>query len=118
MSDDEREKIAMQYAGANFRNSRRVRVEALSEWSRAEWTLDELIALLLKIKAEMPEDATNPRVEFEGGGYDQNGQFVVFYEAWESEDVVADRVQRALRYAASKEASEVEQYQRLKAKYG
>ena len=118
MSNSELERLAAGYAGWDFRKRHRVRMEPMLEYSSAEWTLDEFLAALQKIKSEMPPDATDAKVEFGCGGYNESANFSVSYETWEADSEVADRVNRALAYAEEKQSAELRHYECLKAKYG
>jgi hypothetical protein len=120
MTDEaEIERLAQQYAGNDFRERRRVRIEKLAERWSGEWTLDQFLTLLQKIKDEMPEDATRAKVEFDsGGGADESPSLVVSYETWEPEEETRDRVSQTLAYAHERAQAERTEYERLRAKFG
>lgn len=117
VTDAEIEAAARGYAGADFRERRRVIVEPILEYSSEEWSLDEFLGLLQKIKTEMPADASNAKVAFEGGWGEESGKFHVSYETWETEAEVAERVCGALKYAQERARKDRREYERLKAKF-
>jgi len=117
MADEEIERLAASYAGSNFRERLRIRVEPVCERSGEQWTLDEFIALIEQVKVDMPPDVTDAQVEFDGGGYDGSGKFTVSYVTWEPEAEQWDRIARSLAYAVNSVNAERRAYEHLKAKF-
>src|ERR1041385_6128707 len=119
-NDPDGYRMAQMYAGKNFDKRRIKPIETFSEYSGAEWRLDEFREILdAAIDAIPPECRDSARVELEEvGHYESSVKLVVRYIGPEPQSEVDDRISRCEQYVRQSRSEERKQYERLKQKFG
>jgi hypothetical protein len=117
-NDPEGRRIAENYAGRDFDAPKMVTHTALHEYD-GKWSLDEFRAMIDAAIASIPEQCrATAWVEMYDPGYDSNTSLQMHYTGPEADATVTDRVKRCVQYVAERRSSELETYNRLKAKFG
>ena len=115
-NEEEMWRIASRYCGGDPRLPRMVRVSVLSlfPWSN-EWTPAEFLAEVSDAVAQIPPDAQNAKVDWDG---DESPWLSMTFDRIETADEVTDRIGRALAYACEAMAEDRATYDRLRRKFG
>jgi len=114
--EDEIEKLAISYAGANFRDRQNKTYRPFHETAYASWTLPEFKRLIDYIAADLPEGAEDVTLELDGG-HDETASLKIEFVALESEADQQNRISKALAYAKDKLDRERKEYERLRGKF-
>lgn len=116
--DDETWRLMIDYGGDPY-VPRQIKVDLLSEWSSADWTLPAFAELIASCLAKCPSEFRERAVvDFEGGDSESSGHFEIYYHRPETMAEMKVNAARYLEYVEGRKKAERDTYENLKRKFG